>query len=40
MRTAFQWATRAVKRAVVPWPPQRRGGLDRQAWAVYGIGLY
>jgi len=28
MRAAFQWTPRAVKRAVVLWPPQRRGGLD------------
>ena len=27
-RAVFQWATRAVKRAVVLWAPQRRGGLD------------
>ena len=24
----FSGAQRAVKRAEVPWPPQRRGGLD------------
>jgi hypothetical protein len=24
----FQWTPRAIKRAVVLWPPQRRGGLD------------
>jgi hypothetical protein len=28
MRAPFQWATRAVIRAVVLWPPQCRGGLD------------
>lgn len=24
----FQWTPRAIKRAVVLWAPQRRGGLD------------
>jgi len=28
MRAVFQCAPRAVKRAVMLWPPQRRGGLD------------
>ena len=29
-RLFFLWTLRAIKRAAVLWPPQRRGGLDTQ----------
>jgi hypothetical protein len=33
-RLFFLWTPRAIKGAVVLWPPQRRGGLDKNVLAV------